>query len=37
MTIAAGALRDGVHFPLDPNYYPEVDRALVGIGRCRSS
>ena len=31
LTLAAGALRDGVHFPLDPNYYPEIDRALVGI------
>jgi hypothetical protein len=31
LTIAAGALRDGVHFPLDPNYYPEIDRAWVGI------
>jgi hypothetical protein len=31
MTFAAGALRSGVHFPLAPNYYPEVDRAEVGI------
>jgi hypothetical protein len=31
ITLAAGALRDGLHFPLAPNYYPEIDRAEVGI------
>jgi hypothetical protein len=31
MTFAAGNLRPGVHFPFAPNFYPEVDRAEVGI------
>ena len=31
MTFAAGSLKTGVHFPLAPNFYPEVARADVGI------
>src|SRR4030095_8670031 len=31
MTFAAGKLKNGIHYPLAPNFYPEVARAEVGI------
>jgi hypothetical protein len=31
MTFAAGHMRAGVHFPLDPNFHPETETAMVGI------
>jgi hypothetical protein len=31
MTFAAGHMRAGVHFPLDPNFHPETETARVGI------
>jgi len=31
LTLAAGDLREGLHHEREPNFYPEVDRAMVGI------